>query len=231
MAHHLSFLKVLAAVAWADGHIQEDERNRIKTLLNAFELDLAERKEVDALLARPVGFDEAVELTKDFAASLAPPDARKRLLAEVERMLGDEARRAEPERELLRHVRAILEAHTPLDGLVDRMRGLFSRFLGRTPAAEGGVPREDRDAAFLRSVMDDRPEHDSELQRICAEYSRDATMAERLRIVASMFERMAADGTIDKREAEHVRRVADLLWISRPEFFAVRERWRDRIES
>ena len=57
MAHHLSFLKVLAAVAWADGHIREDERNRIKTLLNAFELDLAERKEVDALLSRPVGFD------------------------------------------------------------------------------------------------------------------------------------------------------------------------------
>ena len=171
-----------------------------------------------------------MELTKEFAASLAPPDARKRLLEEVERMLGDEARRAEPERELLRHVRAILESHTPLDGLVDRMRGLFSRFLARAPK-EDGPPREDRDAAFLRAVMDDRPEHDSELQRLCAEYSRDADMADRLRIVESMFERMAADGTIVKREAEHVRRVADLLWISRPEYLSVRERWRDRIES
>ena len=230
MAHHLSFLKVLAAVAWADGQIQEDERNRIKTLLNAFELDVAGRREVDALLQRPLGFDEAVELTKDFAVSLAPPGARKQLLAEVERMLGDEADRAEPERELLRHVRAILESHTPLDGLADRMRGLFSRFLGRTPPEEG-APREDRDAAFLLGAMDDRPEHDSELQRICAEYSREASMADRLRVVESMFHRMAADGKIVKREAEHVRRVADLLWVSRPEFFAVRDRWRDRIES
>jgi uncharacterized membrane protein YebE (DUF533 family) len=31
-------VKVLAAVAWADGTVQEDERNRIKVLLNGFGL-------------------------------------------------------------------------------------------------------------------------------------------------------------------------------------------------
>lgn len=230
MAHQLSFLKVLAAVAWADGQIREEERNRIKTLLNAFELDLAERKEVDALLVRPVGFEEAVELTKEFAASLAGPGVRRQLLDEVERMLGDEAHRTEPERELLRHVRAIVSSHGPIDGLVEKLRGLFGGFLGRA-APDAAAPREDRDAAFLREAMDDRPERDSDLQRICAEYSREATMAQRLGIVEAMFARMGADGTIDKREAEHVRRVADLLWVSRPEYLAVRDRYRDRIES
>lgn len=230
MAHQLSFLKVLAAVAWADGEIREEERNRIKTLLNAFELDLAGRKEVDALLARPVGFEEAVDLTKAFAASLAGPGERRRLLDEVERMLGDEAHRTDAERELLRHVRAIVESHGPIDGVVEKLRGLFGAFLGR-PAPDPAAPHEDRDAAFLREVMDDDPERDSDLQRRCAEYSREATMGDRLRIVEAMFARMAADGAIDKREAEHVRRVADLLWISRPEYLAVRDRYRDRIES
>lgn len=229
MSRNLSFLKVMAAVAWADGRIREDERNRIKTLLNAFGMDPGERKAVDALLARPVGFEEALELTKEFAASLSGPGARRRLLEEVERMLGDEAGRAEPERELLRHVRAILDSHTPVDGLVERMRGLFGRFLGRAEPA-GAPPAEGRDESFLRTVMDDRPERDSDLQRACADYSREATMGDRLRLVGTMFERMAADGKIDKREAEHVRRVADLLWISRPEYLALRDRWRDRIE-
>jgi uncharacterized tellurite resistance protein B-like protein len=230
MAHQLSFLKVLAAVAWADGQIREEERNRIKTLLNAFELDLAERKEVDALLSRPVGFEEALDLTKEFAASLAGPGVRRRLLEEVERMLGDEVHRTDPERELLGHVRAIVQSHGPIDGLVEKLRGLFGGFLGRA-APDPAAPHEDRDAAFLREVMDDRPERDSDLQRTCAEFSREATMGDRLRIVETMFERMAADGAIDKREVEHVRRVADLLWIPWPEYLAVRDRFRDRIES
>jgi uncharacterized tellurite resistance protein B-like protein len=230
-SHHLAFVKVLAAVAWADGAIQEDERNRIKTLLNAFGIDLAERKEVDALLERPVGFEEAVSLTKDFAASLAPPGARRRLLAEVERMVGAASPRSEPERRILGHVREILASHTPIDGLVDRLRGLFGRSFFSRPAAPGGPSREELDRAFIEAALDDRPERDADLQRLCADYARASTMGDRLRVLAALFDSSSADGLVTKREAEHVRRVADLLWISRPEFLAVRDRYRDRIES
>lgn len=229
-SHHLPFVKVLAAMAWADGTIQEDERNRIKVLLNGFGLDEADRKPIDALLARPVGFEEAVQLTKDFAASLSPPGARRKLLEEVEAMLGSEDERAEPERELLRHVRAILASHTPLDGFVDRLRGLFGRtLLSRDTSAPGEPSRTALDARFLHDVLDDRPERDADLQRLCADFCRASTMEDRLRMLDALFIHAAGDGRIVKREVEHVRRVADLLWISRPEYLAVRERFRDRI--
>jgi uncharacterized tellurite resistance protein B-like protein len=233
-AHDLAFVKVLAAVAWADGTVTEEERNRVKVLLNGFGLDPADRKAVDVLLARPVGFDEAVAITKDFAAALAPPGARRALLDEIEAMLGEEGDRTGEERELLAHVRAVLQSHTPVDGLVDRLRGLFGRTLfARRPAEAGGGAKPGREAAderFLQAALDDHPARDADLQRLCADYCRVSTMDDRLHLLKVMFERAATDGTITKREAEHVRRVADLLWISRPEYFAVRDRYRERIE-
>jgi uncharacterized tellurite resistance protein B-like protein len=128
-AHRLAFLKVLAAAAWADGVVDETERNRIKALFNSFSLDPGDRGEVDRLLDRPVTFERALELTKEFASTIAPPGRRKELLAEIETMLGDEAGRTPEEAQLLGHVRAILSSHTVVDGLVEKFRGLFSRTL------------------------------------------------------------------------------------------------------
>jgi uncharacterized tellurite resistance protein B-like protein len=230
-SRRLAFVKVLAAAAWADGTIREDERNRIKVLLNGFVLDEEERREIDRLLARPVGFDEAVQLTKEFATSFSLPGERRRLLREIEAMLGAEHERAEPERELLTHVRAILSSHTPVDGLVDRLRGLFGRTLFARDASPDAADHQARDATFLREILDDRPERDSDLQRICADYCRKATMDDRLHVLEVLFSRAARDGRIDQREADHVRRVANLLWISQPEYLAVRERFRDRFAT
>ena len=126
-AHRLSFLKVLAAVAWADGVVEESERNRIKVLFNGFDLDPADRKEVDVLLDRPVSFERALDLTKEFAGAIGPPGARKQLLEEIEEMLGASADRTDDERELLEHVSAILSDHTLVDGLVEKLRGVFSK--------------------------------------------------------------------------------------------------------
>ena len=230
-AQRLAFLRVLAAVAWADGEVQESERNRIKMLFNGFELDVEHRRELDAMLARPIDLDDAIEATKEFAGTFALPAARRQLLDEIEQMLGEEAERADGERELLDHVRAILAAHGPVDGLVEKLRGLFgsTMFAGRSND-ERTVSPEERDRKFLLAVSDDRPELDSDLQRIAADYARLATMADRLQVLDRLFAHAAEDGVIEKREGEHIYRVAHLLWISNPEYLAVRERWRDHIE-
>jgi len=230
-AQRLAFLRVLASVAWADGEVQESERNRIKRLFNGFELDAEHRRELDAMLARPIDLDDAIEATKEFAGTFALPAARRQLLDEIEAMLGDEAERAEGERDLLDHVRAILAAHGPVDGLVEKLRGLFGStlFASRSKEESASSPDE-RDRQFLLAVSDDRPELDSDLQRIAADYARHATMDDRLRVLDRLFARAAGDGVIVKREAEHIYRVAHLLWISNPEYLAVRSRWRDHIE-
>jgi uncharacterized tellurite resistance protein B-like protein len=297
----VAFLKVLAAVAWADGAVEPDERNRIKVLFNRFGLDPSERKPIDALLDRPVSFDKAVALTKDFAGRIAPPGARRELLVEIEAMLGDEESRAPEEGELLEHVRAILSSHTVLDGLTERFRGLFSRTLfarGRSENPHAGTVTEGvRNSALARladlsrqrgrtlegheadwnratlvgvllarivhvdegwsgrerevveralagrfglddfarelllTVMDEEVGRDTDLQRICSEYCRISTMEQRLEDLEVLFEVAVADDRASKEEIEEIRRIADLLWISRPEYFAVRDRYRDRIES
>jgi len=229
-SHRMAFLKVLAAAAWADGVVEPQERNRIKVLFNGFGLPEEDLREVERLLDRPVEFDEAVELTKEFAGTLSAPGDRQRLLDEIESMLGEEAGRPPGERELLEHVRAILSSHTVVDGLVERLRGLFSRTLFARGSEEPDS-RERIDREFLERMKDDSPGRGIELQRLCADYCRHSTMDDRLRILDTMFRRAAADHVITKREIEHVRRVANLLWISNPEYLAVRDRYRDRIRA
>jgi len=299
-AHRLSFLKVLAAMAWADGEVEEEERNRIKVLFNRFELDPADHKELDALLDSPVTFERALELTKEFAGRIAPPGTRKDLLRELEEMIGSKEERAPEEDDLLGHVRAILSGHTVVDGLVEKMRGLFSRtlFSGRDNGGSAGRLTEyakntalqrlndrfhekgwslDRDLPewnrvtllgvllanvallgegwhhgerevvakvlseqldmnepqreLLLSVMGEERNRDTDLQRICAEYCRISTMKERLEIVDALFAVAGADGTISKDEVERIRKIADLLWISNPEYLSVRDQYRERIAS
>lgn len=228
--HRVAFLKVLAAVAWADGEVQAEERNRIKVLFHGFGLPEEDLGEVMPLLERRVEMDQAIALTKEFAEGFASGGERKRLIEEIEAMLGDEEHHSEGERELLGHVRGILQSHTVVDGLAEKLRGIFSRTLhGRKEADEES--REARDRKFLRAVLDDRPAQDIELQKICAAYCRDATMQDRLRVLDAMFRQAAEDQVITKRESEHIYRVANLLWISNPEYLQVRDRYRERIES
>lgn len=229
-AHRLAFLKVLAAAAWADGVVEPEERNRIKILFNGFDLPEEDRREVQHLLERRVGFDEAVELTKEFAGALALPGDRQRLVDELESMLGDESERAPEERELLEHVRAILASHTVVDGFAEKLRGLFSRTLFARQE-EKTESREEIDREFLERMKDDSPGRSIELQRLCADYCRRSTMENRLRVLEVMFRHAAEDHVITKREADHIYRVANLLWISNPEYLQVRDRYRDRIET
>lgn len=296
-SHRLAFLKVLAAMAWADGEVEEEERNRIKILFNRFELDPADRKEVNVLLERPLAFERAVDLTKEFASMLVSPGARRELLAELEAMAGGEEARAPGEAELLEHARAILASHTVVDGLVEKLRGVFRPLFspGRQGRAAGklteyarnsalhrlrdlfaqrgwtldenlpgwnrvtllgvllahvarlGEGRSDEETEVVERVLSERlrmsePERrvlltvveeeqnrDTDLQRICAETCRVSTMDERLEILDALFAVASADGRIRRQEVEEIRRIADLLWISNPEYLAVRDVYRDRI--
>jgi uncharacterized tellurite resistance protein B-like protein len=298
-AHRLSFLKVLAAMAWADGQVEEEERNRIKVLFNRFDLEPGDRKEVDALLDRPVTFERALEITKEFAGGVALPGARKELIEELEAMAGAESDRSPAETELLEHVRAILASHTVVDGLVEKLRGLFSRtlFAGRSGASprrlreyprngalrrlgellrERGEPLDeslpdwnritllggllarvahlgggfldaerrvveealtrrramtDAQRDLLLRVVAEESEHTGDLQQICAEYCRVSTMDDRLAALDDLFAVACADGGVGKDEVEQIRRIADFLWISNPEYLSVRDRYRDRIRA
>ena len=84
--------------------------------------------------------------------------------------------------------------------------------------------------AVVFTAMDGEAAADPDLQRICAEAGRLTSMPERIEILQTLFDVALADGQASKAEVAEIRRIADLLWISRPEYFAVHDRFRDRIE-
>lgn len=295
----VAFLKVLAAAAWADGVLEEHELNRIKVLLNRFDLDAAERRQVEALLDRPVSFARAVDLAKEFAGGIATPGTRRELLDEVEALLGDESNRSPEESELLEHVRGVISSYTVIDGFVEKIRGLFSRtmFSSRSRDEAGPIAAYAKNSALERvaeiarergwtldesapkwnrltlagillanvaqleegwhggerallervfeerygmndserevllTVMEEEEGRESDLQRVCAELSRISTMRERIDLLDQLFAVGSADGRISKTEVDEIHRIADLLWISNPEYLSVRGRYRDRIET
>jgi len=84
---------------------------------------------------------------------------------------------------------------------------------------------------LLLTVMDEEAGRDTDLQRICSEYCRISTMEQRLEVLHALFAVASADSKISKEEVERIREIAHLLWISTPEYLAVRDRYRDRIEK
>ena len=119
-SHRLAFVKVLAAVAWADGaspgrRAQPDQGPAQR--LPAWTRRSASRS---TLLTRPVDFEEAVRLTKASAGRRSRRRARADALSKkVEAML----RRGRPARGAGRDCRARAgdpRVATPLDGLAER---------------------------------------------------------------------------------------------------------------
>jgi uncharacterized tellurite resistance protein B-like protein len=94
---------------------------------------------------------------------------------------------------------------------------------------ESSLALDERSRAVLLTVMEEERERETDVRQICAEYCRVSTMQERLHLLRDLFAVAAADSAISKPEEEFIRRIADFLWISRPEYFAVRDRFRERI--
>ncbi|MEZ4649960.1 MAG: TerB family tellurite resistance protein [Candidatus Eisenbacteria bacterium] len=79
-------LQTLAALAWADGNVEERERTFLRGLIAEYGLGPHEADEVLALLDRPVSIDEFREFARGFAASGSEAD-RSRLLARAEHLI------------------------------------------------------------------------------------------------------------------------------------------------
>ncbi len=88
-------LRVLVAVAWADGVLEADELRFINGLASEYGLDDHERAEIDHLLENPVSIEDYGEYARAFLRQ-GSPDDRVRLIARAERIMeADEVRHAE----------------------------------------------------------------------------------------------------------------------------------------
>lgn len=155
-SRQIALLKVLAAAAWADGRLETTEINRIKELMLAYRLDDAAVGEIDALLGAPVSYDRCEALTRDLMNHLKSPGDRDAALEEIETLLAADGRVDPEERELLESLRGIMDAMTTVDGLINRITGIFRRTVTgrRDRAASTGALSEFLKNAVLHRLHD-----------------------------------------------------------------------------
>ena len=135
----IALLKVLAAAAWADGHLDREEVNRIKDRMLAFSPSPEELREVEALLAAPVSYARCEELTRDLLSMLQSKADRLSVLREIESVLAADGVISNEEREVLESLRGVMDAMSQVDQVLVRMSGVFRKvFGGRKPGAPPG---------------------------------------------------------------------------------------------
>ncbi len=82
----LTFLKVLTAIAWADGEITNSELNVLKSFYRKFDLTKAQIKELDPYIRAPLPKKEQEELFKQMIAELNSPEDKIEIMQALQSM-------------------------------------------------------------------------------------------------------------------------------------------------
>lgn len=151
----LALVKVLAAAAWADGRLDNEEINHMKELMLVYDLGPEEMREIDALLEAPVSYERCEELTRELLNMLSTNEEREEVLAEVETILKADGEFTEEEREVLAGLQGIMNAMTSVDRFMGRITAVFRRtFAGRDSKAAPGELSEYLKNAVLQRLHD-----------------------------------------------------------------------------
>jgi uncharacterized tellurite resistance protein B-like protein len=81
---HLTFLKVLAVIAWADGEMTESEKNILKKFYRKFGLEKNDIRQLNPYLLAPIPKKEQELLFKQLAAELSSQKEKDEIIAELE---------------------------------------------------------------------------------------------------------------------------------------------------
>jgi uncharacterized tellurite resistance protein B-like protein len=119
-----ALLKLLVALAWADGKIQAAELNFIKRLVLRFGLDDQIWAELDPYLEDPVNDAERQALARDLSEHLKLPGARAEVLGMLEHLTGSDETVTAEEKEALQEIRAVLQSDGS-SGLLSGLKRLF----------------------------------------------------------------------------------------------------------
>ena len=81
---HLTFLKVLAVIAWADGEMTESEKNILKDFYRKFGLGKDEIRQLNPYLLAPIPKEDQERLFKQLAAELSSQREKDEIVTELE---------------------------------------------------------------------------------------------------------------------------------------------------
>jgi uncharacterized tellurite resistance protein B-like protein len=126
---HTALLKLLVAMAWADGAVQASELNFIKRLVLRFGLDDDIWTELEPYLEEPVEEAERQALARAVLDHLRLPGARSEVVGMLETMAGADDAVTPEEKQALAEIREVLESGES-SGLLGGLKRLFAGHAG-----------------------------------------------------------------------------------------------------
>jgi uncharacterized tellurite resistance protein B-like protein len=147
----LVLAKILAAAAWADGRIEEDERDAVMRCVRHLGLGEGDAESVRALLDRPIPRSEVEGLTAEFLeVTQAHADIRRQLIENIRAVLGDRSSLNDAEFEFLGYVVEAIERDHESESFLGRIKSLFTWGALRTQESRrSDVAERLRDAIHL----------------------------------------------------------------------------------
>jgi len=122
---NLTFLKVLAVIAWADGEITESEKNILKGFYRKFGLEKSHLDELKPYLNAPLPKKEQDKLFKQLVAELDSKKERQQILEDLESMSQADQKVSSEESELLEQFSRILEKSNPTRRSFGKIKNFF----------------------------------------------------------------------------------------------------------
>jgi uncharacterized tellurite resistance protein B-like protein len=190
-ADALALLKVLIAAAWTDGRLSQAEMNYVKNLAKRFRLSGHDWLQLEPLLEDPPLSSEIDLLFKDLLARIGTPSGRDSVIGHIEAILKADAQITAEEHDFLEQSTFILKEASTVELLVRRMKTLFQK---RPPA---GVTDLDE---FIRNKIFFKLRRRLGSDRLTPEMYQLCLLGGLMGIIAQ------ADGEIDPREMEEIRR-------------------------
>lgn len=195
---HVALTKLLAAAAWADGRVENDEINAIKHCMLHFKLSAEQVAEVTHLLETPIPRSQGEALTEEFLAAVKNDEEKRMLLAKLTELLQSDGDVTPEEQEFLLMVREIVESHGVLDVIVDRVKSLFT-----WGALRPKGKRSSSLADVLRTRLQKRVKE--QMATLSTEAALDATELNRAVLFGALLQKVAfADGEASADECDKI---------------------------
>ena len=123
----LAYLKVLAALAWADGELSNRELNYLKNL--AFKLRLSEDawRQLEPCLYDAVTAQEARKLLQEFLCLASGAKERRQLLESLKQMARADEKLSEQEQRFLEQAADLIDSTTSFSALCQSFKKLFGK--------------------------------------------------------------------------------------------------------
>ncbi len=145
-ARMLTLAKVLIAAAWADGEINNDEKNCLKDIIfhisdTGVRLSAREWELLEMYIDSPVGDNERARLVAELQDAIRTPTERQYVVDALKQMALADGVSGEDERQAIDEItRAVNDADT---GLLNSLNRLLGRSMSRRSAAVANAPNRD----------------------------------------------------------------------------------------